>query len=725
MDTLSQLSALSSRFFTLPRGSKIPKEKWLETAKPFSELKLSGENIAVVCGLELVVLDIEGPRKVGSADGTRVLPSLEEALGRLPMAPTYRTPSGGLGILYRNPGRVIPKCDLGRSHGMEMRTGNHYCLLPPSTYQGEKYSGAYEWEVSIQDVMESEGELPTLPESWIDWFLEMTCKEPISVGNAQSTETSDHYDDTVKAWLWDISADIPYPDWWQVLAAVYRMTNKKEALELFLAWSKENGGHRWRAGKTELQVQRIWRDMPERERERAQTGEPLVGLSRLLDLAERYPMKEVEKPKTPEPPPSIMTIITSEPPKDLLAIAISKSSGLVRELYDHVCSLSREVPAFRMAAALSVVAGVVQRARKWPTGEAPNLLCFLVGPSSSTKSFFLEFVKTYVSEVDSNLLLPNVASEIVFQKAMSDCPSRTYAEDELGKLIEEAYINKQVGARNIVSLFLKYYQQTNMLPAERREASVPPVALATLSMIGVSTLQTMRELFAVRAYHSDGLASRFAYFVHPESLPLSAVSKPRWEPRQAIVDALRRILTNARDGLTVQAGGMSYAPSALKPFGDVSPITDAKERWVKELLKEEASMDNDELEEISSMRSRHLALVDKYALIHAMGRGMSAVEEVDAEFALALAKWNWSVVRGDVLNAQTLEERAADKILSVFAEKRFDMTVSEVIKCTSRKSVIRKLKIDALTKIFDNLAAAGVLTRVRTPRATKYRPTQA
>lgn len=721
---LSELSPLSSRFFTLPKGSKVPKNKWLEAAAALESIgPIEGMNVALVCGQDVIVLDVEGPKKTGSKNGIPVLSDLQDALGRLPMAPTYKTPSGGLGIIFRNPGRPIPKCDLGRTYGLEMRTGNHFCLLPPSTYQGEHYSGSYTWETTVSDVIESEGEIPALPEEWILWFLSMTCKETTEPSLEGHSSNPEHFEETVREWVWETSADIPRHDWFQVLAIIHR-TGADDALKLATEWSQRNGSARFGA-QTANQIRRYFADFPQREQQRLDRGEPMVGLTRLLEIMERHPMTKKttasEVVAVSNRVESSALVITPIITSDLLMNAISLSKGIIRRLYDHVSSVSRDVPAFRIAAALSIVSACVQRTRTWPTANAPNLFTFLVGPSSTTKSFFLEFIKRYVASVESNFILPNVASEIMFQTEMVECPSRIFAEDELGKKIEDAYLRNRPAALEIINIMLKYYEQVDMHPMKRRVDSVSGVKLATLSLCGVSTLQSMRLMFANEQFHADGVASRFAYFVHSESLPLSADSKPKWEPIEDVVGALRRMVVASRDGLDPETGGIGYNPARLFEFGSIEAVRGSKQAWVDGLIAEEASMHADELEKLASMRSRHLALVDKYAVIHAMGCGRSEVTDEDAAFAIAMAKWNWETVRGDVLQIQTFEDRLSERVLATLHLHRVALSVREMRSSAGMRGILRHATVDQVRTACEHLAADGLVQIMVQARSVRYR----
>lgn len=285
---MHQLSYLKCRLFRLNYGTKIPKEKWIDTAKYYQEHDLQqtfqGFNVGAVCGDDIIVLDIEGPKKKGCANGWPHIQALQRAHGMLPMCPTYKTPSGGGGMIFKAPQQKrIPFCDLSKTHGLELRTGAHFNLLPESYYDGfshgKDYVGDYTWTVQPSDVVESEEEIPEPPQWLVDWFIENSVVTHSTFERTQEAALREDYLQILENNIWLIDPDCSYPQWFEVMCICERAGVKGKSI--FLEWSR-TAKQKYQPAETDRFIESQWSGLRKRAYERDSQGLPMLGIQRLL-----------------------------------------------------------------------------------------------------------------------------------------------------------------------------------------------------------------------------------------------------------------------------------------------------------------------------------------------------------------------------------------------------------------------------------------------------------
>jgi Protein of unknown function (DUF3987) len=384
------------------------------------------------------------------------------------------------------------------------------------------------------------------------------------------------------------------------------------------------------------------------------------------------------------------------------------SSGLVREIYDHVSLVSRELPEFRIASALMIVGACAQRSRVFPGRTGTNINLILAGPSSTTKTFFLNYIQRHLADVAPELVCPGFASEIGLQEVMSGGPSRCLAQDEIGQRIESAYLEKREHAQAWVQGLLKYSEPTNMPAQVRRSGTVPAVEHAVLSIAGTMTTDTLKRLFAQSRFISDGLASRFLFFIHPEMLPVSLADQPNWAPDAKIVRKLRAECARTSIALDVSSGGSSHDLKLRKQLTDSKDwIMTAKKQFAADTQSEFEALERDEKELVNSIRDRMVATVAKLSQIHCIGRGVDDVGEQDATFAVAMVNWLWTHTVRDILGFKDDEQLALESI-ALFCRNKM-LTIGMLKKSGPRR--IRSLSFRDVERMCYHLVSEGILKK--------------
>jgi hypothetical protein len=105
-----------------------------------------GANVSIATGRVSGLLGLDVDVK-GGRDGKASLAALEAAHGRLPPTPSYATPSGGMGYLFKHPGGHVPS-RFDFVPGLELHSDGAAMTLPPSAKNGRPYR----WIVTPHDV---------------------------------------------------------------------------------------------------------------------------------------------------------------------------------------------------------------------------------------------------------------------------------------------------------------------------------------------------------------------------------------------------------------------------------------------------------------------------------------------------------------------------------------------------------------------------------------------
>lgn len=94
-------------------------------------------NVGIVTGAVsgIVVLDLDR----GHAEGVDGLQSVQRAGAHLPPTPCVNTPSGGLHVYFRHPGRPVPNAT-ALLPGVDLRGDGGYVVAPPSTTDAGQYA---------------------------------------------------------------------------------------------------------------------------------------------------------------------------------------------------------------------------------------------------------------------------------------------------------------------------------------------------------------------------------------------------------------------------------------------------------------------------------------------------------------------------------------------------------------------------------------------------------
>ncbi len=541
---------LKARMIRIISGSKRPVDAWKQSARVYSEQEatafFTGFNVAAIPGNDLVFIDIEGPAKKTCANGWQTISGLQQAHGALPYTVETVTPSGGGLLIFKSGGRRIPFVDLSASHGLEMRTGDdRYCLLPPSVFHSESYSGRYHWKHSPRDVLDSEGDIPVVPDWLVQWFLEnqdSRYTKHTSTGVTYSLEGFDleNYAATLEGYLQECHSDIPEPDWFAVLAACHRAGER--GLKAFLDWSESTGGSRWKGEETRQQVFAKWHYLTRTASERIAAGEPLAGLGAIAKvIAAQTPPAYIElKDATKDSKENDDNSCSAWPLLPLPGTAEEFRLALKR-------SMPWQDEALYAIPLICLQAVLQRRVVYWKDGLTSHWWAFIGGPASN-KTTFKDIVAAIISRVNNKMILDTMESQNGIRSAFADYPSRILILDE-GLKQFNAVLESEAGNKANASLMGEILNKHNSKSDQqasthkKKEDRIPFVKLPQLMIVTFDQSSYWNTFCSSQAV-SNGLLSRF-FMLRMKIVPVE------YDARQTVhldspefdsfADSLRRI----------------------------------------------------------------------------------------------------------------------------------------------------------------------------------------
>lgn len=478
-------------FLTLRKGTKLPTSRWLETSKPLTleeaESLAKQYNLGVVAGGSLAFLDVEGPLKL-VGNGIQHLEALQIAFEYLPETVCWQTPSKGVGYIFRVPkGVKVPHVDRSKDYGLELRTGNHFNLIPPSIYKGETYEGRYEW---IDNGAEEIAELPM----WLlDWFTNDK-RESVSSKSRRTEDAT--YLDVIENNIWSIDPDVSYPDWWKVMAVCHNAGAK--GFGVFVEWSK--GGRKYKGEDTYKFICGQWKALDRRK------VQEKVGLTWFLDFAAPKPieLQEREEPK--------------DDPLDVLRRKwpLMGLTGPLEAFRLRLDRFSPEQTEANYAVPLICLQAILQRKMIFDHNGLQGHWWALIGPAASGKTSYRNIIKSIVGRIDAKMLIDSFESPNGLKATFADYPSRLLVMDEGLKQFNTALANEGRNSfeSKVISIILNMHNNKGDIEETQNRVKmhrIPKVIFPQLQIVTFDQ-KSYWETFRTNSGTMNGMVSRFALF---------------------------------------------------------------------------------------------------------------------------------------------------------------------------------------------------------------------
>lgn len=645
---MHELSMLGAELIRIKHGTKVPVDKWKETKRRVDDKDIdeyfNGYNVAAVAGNSLVFIDVEGEKKTGSANGVTTLDSLQKGFESLPMCPVYSTPSGGFGYIFRSNG-AVPFVDLGAKYGVEMRTGLHYSLVPESYYDGLKdkgYSGHYDWSITPSEVLESEGELPFIPDWLVGWFASQIEKE-----TEQTTGTNDGYDrpdyePIIATNIWLLNPDMPYSDWWSVMAVCHRAG----CYDMFCDWSKTAKIKYTESTANFIKEQ--WNALSSRTAEAK-----LLGINTLMRLVRKQELEEQKKPQAM----SVACGQQSETHCDERTLNDSNSttrelcnaSGLIKEIELEVAEYLPKPFIYRYLIPQLVVSTLCQRRIAVPKAAAMGFHA-LYGPSGSMKTVVVQAAQELLRLANkSTMILPKPASAQALQRLFSEQASRFYGNDEAIQNLVQIYGDQRRGnpvQLETANLMLEYFGSPLVVAGQAnkdKDKSVEESRHPRLCWLIAGVTAKWSELLRQPSFIQSGMASRLA----PWRAEEVEHTFEAWEMREHNGIPWSAELAKR---LEQKYGTYLCASSANPSFSkfELAPRVTQHMRSLFERCETLAAQSDDTASIWRRMRERALW----YAGVHAWGRDSIIIEQLDMAYGVSLCEYHVSIWKEDLQMAE-------------------------------------------------------------------------
>ena len=585
-DTVSRI-LLPFKLIPLKPNSKMPISSWVNTNYSVFDF-LPGGNRAIVIGDKHCVLDVEGPGK--EVNGLPHLHGLIQAHGDLPETLSWKTPSGGEAYLFSVP-RAAPHRSMARTVGLELRTGQHYHLIPDSIVNGK----AYEWE-TIEEIAE-------IPDWLLEYFSEGTAKKSITRQESGAPEAS--LSSVVVGALNFLNPTCDYEQWIRIGMACKAAGL---AFETWKAWSQQGEN----ACKDDAEYLRKWQSF-------TKGG---LGPGTLIRMAREQgfdpPKEEIYLPAS----------LPKQIEKEFEEIILEEPQGLLKELKDHFMQIANQ-PQFALGAAIFCMNAVTQRSFFFQ--DAPqNGYHVLIGESGARKTSIMNAATSVLSKVSASLAMNDPRSIANFKKQLSEVPCRSLTIDEIGHELLNSVYGRHASSQSQdkFKLILELHGCPKILQGHgtaSKETKTTAVLDPRVSILSTGTQKDFEELLSHRTFVDGGLFSRMVVWKGAEQ-PISRFVFGQSSPTVSgqIVDALKALKC------------MFEVSSSAWVFEPISVSNEIATFW--------GEFHEKEIQPLLINQTRARSIVERsfhqgiqFAYLHALGCERRHVELVDAAWGANIA----------------------------------------------------------------------------------------
>ncbi len=582
------LSTILSPFKIIPlkQNSKLPLAPW--TNREFSPFDfLPGCNRAIVIGDDYCVLDVEGPGK--QVSGISHLQGLMQAHGDLPETLCWTTPSGGYAYLFKCSVPVEHK-SLARTLGLELRTGQHYHLIPDSVVNGKPYR----WEPV--------GEIAEIPAWLVDVFE--AARTPLR-SQESSTPSKQSRSDFIFEALQQLNPTCSYEQWVRI-----GMACKAGGLTLedWKQWSLKGENK----CEDEAEYTRKWNSF-------TKSG---VSEGTLIHMAMQTrwepPREEVH---LPAPTPKVL-------PEERFLASFPEPQGLLKELKDYFLEVSKQ-EQYSLGAALFCMNVVTQRSYNFVSAPQNSYHVF-IGESGARKSTVMDTCFDVLRAVAPTLEMQDPRSVASFKKQLAENPSRALAIDEIGFELNRALYSRKTSQQTEDKFkeILKMHGRPSHLAGHgtaKKEDSVVGVLDPRISLCATATQSDFEELLSHKDFVDTGLFSRFVVWRGLE-LPVSrfVFGQNKKTVPPDLVERLKRFHH------AFAVANTAWAPENVIVAHDVENyLADFKEREIDPLYAKHVRA--------RSLVERSFYQGIQFAYLHALGRDAPCLEVLDTEWGSEVA----------------------------------------------------------------------------------------
>lgn len=475
MDDLDYLLKMDFHLLKVSKKDKNPATAngVYDARSDWKKPELKNCNIGLAGGHGYTILDF---------DDLQYLEDVEQTYGRL-TAPCWKTIRGRYHYLFRGDVRKFA-IKAGEHHCCDVIGRGGYGIIPPSSYDTDKYKGSYEWIAKPWET-----DIPPLPQ----WVLELAKPKATKSAELLPSELTDDELKEVEDDLKLLSPNMSYMDWIQVGMAL-KSTRHPDAFRVWDEWSSK--GEKYKPDE----MKDKWGSF------RRRAGDMItINTLRMMTTKERHKVTELRiVPKAVEPKAKIEIPM---PP-----------AGLLKELTEEYLRKAF-IPhkEFALGAALSVMSTLTQRSVRLPTGTKTSSFIALIGPAACGKNDYLVFARETIRAINPEALLGDSRSTEALKRELSEYPSRLLSRDEWFDNIDRAYgPRRDNNSYAFSSLLLDVYGNKPVLEGSSvkdTKQCIKEIKGARLCVLGLSTVKKLQSLLRNPDFAESGMLSRLDMFI--------------------------------------------------------------------------------------------------------------------------------------------------------------------------------------------------------------------
>jgi hypothetical protein len=594
-------------------------------------------NIGVICGTDVVVLDID-PRH----GGNETLAALIAENEPLPRTWLVATGGGGHHYYFAPPHAPYASAFRYKDKGVELKGAGGYVVGPTSLHVSGEY---YEWLVSPYDC-----ELAPLPD-WVGSVCKPVHREGKRNAQGGETEPTEYTLDEVVQAVAHLDPNMSYMDWVTVGMGIH-----SAGLE-FSVWDEWSSKGSTYPGSRALAKK--WNSFH---------GNGL-GVGTLIHMAREAGWEPIDPPllfvreensdkkeaQAVEPEQKLLqadveercsSFCMNEQPK--ATTQILDPQGLISEISAHLYNNAiRSYEHFSTATSLSIMSSVAQGSYLTPDGRCLSLYQVCLLPAAGGKEDYIKGARNILREVDARIVCSHPGSSHGLRCELYSFNSRFWAVDEAQDFFSKVSSTDNVFLKQLLSDLKELHNGIEVWDSQIiKSSSVPAVKYPRVTWLGFGTPKKFKETINSDSV-GGGLLSRFMVWDIP--MPCEKKVKDKSSIDKEIIGKLRRIMTqgiteNGKGGVPkmLEARNLFQAGKASEQDPQVVPrkrmkITDDADTMVKQYERscEKVYLGNPEGPG-AAVIDRGSANVLKCACLHALGCNRTTVEPYDVRWALSV-----------------------------------------------------------------------------------------
>lgn len=337
---------------------------------------------------------------------------------------------------------------------------------------------------------------------------------------------------------------------------------------------------------------------------------------------------------------SQLKIVNPVPEKKETTLEMPLPTGLLLDLYELCLETSyNKIPEFAMAAAQTILSAVSQRTVMPPRAGCLSAYSLLLGPASSGKGHYLQFVQTVLRLVDPRLLTDDVKTSESLKMLLGEYPSRCAVNDECVGPLSNVYSRQGTSMdRGKHDLELKLWSILPFLAGtktKKKEGCVAPITNPRFSQIGAGVLGDFLELLQLPKVLTDGYLARMNIYT-TDVARLPEFQKGR-RFKLAVPDGIVQRLKDVQGKMEMSHVYADSVPTLMEEPMDIDEASVAL--WNAHNAETQEKIDITILPGMTQFYGRVGEKVERLASVAALSDGACCIDVRHMAFAIKLQNY--------------------------------------------------------------------------------------